>query len=163
MDGNEDVEKTIAAALKKLGVQDVGEKTFIQLVQVERAILQELETIKDLRKEALRHNLSVDSIHKLTGISRQTFYNKDRLLAEYVALRKSESFLGAESRSAEERSHRIADLEAAIQQMATRDSEIVLLSAENRRLKERVASLEASLKTRTQRKGTVIEFPRDHS
>lgn len=163
MDGNEDVEKTIAAALKKLGVQDVDEKTFIQLVQVERAILQELKTIKDLRKEALRHNLSVDSIHKLTGISRQTFYNKDRLLAEYVALRKSESFLGAESRSADERSRRIADLETAMRQMATRDSEIVLLSAENRRLKERVANLEASLKARTQRKGTVIEFPRDHS
>lgn len=133
------IKEMVKATLAELGVEYDSQKsnTLAQLFRLEEAIACEIR----LRKEADSHNLSVLSLSKLSGISRQTFYNK-QILVDYIDRRKRNSGICAQEETETKLKSELEEAKSVIEKLMSRDGEIVLLKIENDRLKKRISSLE---------------------
>ena len=133
----------VLTALNACGrdTDSIDERTWGQIERVEAAILEEAALHREARAEARRHLLSIDAISKKSGVSRQTFYNKGGLLADYTQQRRKEEGVAAESELAESLRKRLDEAEEKLGKMTDRDAQLVALYAENAKLKDQVSRL----------------------
>lgn len=118
----------------------LDKRTIEQLRKIEQAVAEELEGRKAALAKARSCDLSISRISKASGISRATFYNKP-LLQSYVEAARADLEGEDDSLVARLRA-RLEEKEEALKAMVARDAELVVMSAENRRLRNRVAALE---------------------
>lgn len=163
----EDARVLAALAACKREADDIDERTWGQIEKVEKAILEEASLHKDAKAEARRHMISIDSISKKSGVSRQTFYNKGGLLADYTQQRRKDEGIAAACEVAESLRRRLDEAEAKLAKMTDRDAQLVALHAENARLKNQVSQLmeftediPSKLKEEIIASGVVIPFPK---
>lgn len=158
----------VLAALAACGreADDIDERTWAQIEKVEKAILEEASLHKDAKAEAKRHMISIDAISKKSGVSRQTFYNKGGLLADYTQQRRRDEGVAADSEVVESLRRRLDEAETKLAKMTDRDAQLVALHAENVRLKSQVKRLmefaegiPSDLKEEIKATGTIIPFP----
>ncbi len=140
------IDEKIKATLATLGVNldTVDARTMNHLMKVEQAIRDEAKARRSAEEKVRKHNLSVSSVAKASGVSHATFYNKS-LLKRYVNARKEEEIPRTrESRDASlERRLEEAKMEIAL--MNETGALMVQLQIENDRLKRRVRMLEVQL------------------
>lgn len=133
----------VLAALAACGrnVVNIDERTWGQIKKVETAILEEAELHRKAKVEAKHHMLSIDSISKKSGISRQTFYNKGGLLADYTQQRRKDEGVATDNEVAESLRRRLEEVGSKLTKMTDRDAQFVALYAENVKLKNQVKRL----------------------
>ena len=118
----------------------IDPRTTAQLESIEEAIRQELGERQRLLAEARRHDLSVSSVAKASGVPRATMYEK-RVLAEYAKARAS-SAADVEGRSrAESLERKLEEAEARIAALERRDGELLLARMENERLRRQLDAI----------------------
>lgn len=149
MERKNDSAARIADTLRAIGVSasDVDARTWAQLEQVEACVTSEVNLYRAAKEELRRHRLSIDSVHKLSGISRQTFYNKDGLLARYVERRRADEKVALESEASTALRKKLDEALTKIRKLEERDGELVILAAENERLRKRIEALDAYIKS----------------
>lgn len=140
------IDEKIRAIIAKLGVNldAVDGRTMGHLRKVEQAIQDEAKARRMAEEEVRRHNLSVSSVAKSSGVSHATFYNKS-LLKRYVNARKEEEIPRTrESRDAS-LERRLEEARTEVDLMNEQGALMVQLQIENDRLKRRVRMLEVQL------------------
>ncbi|MBR3158797.1 MAG: hypothetical protein IKF14_06795 [Atopobiaceae bacterium] len=159
----DEVDEKMRATLAALGVNldTVDGRTMGQLRKVERAIRDEAEARRRAEEEVRRHNLSVSSVAKASGVSHATFYNKS-LLKRYVNARKEEEVPRTREGRDVALERRLEEAQAEIALMNEQGALMVQLQIENDRLKRRVRMLEVQLQggqPAMDGKGEVLLFP----
>ena len=159
----------VLAALEACGqgADAIDDRTWGQIEKVEAAVLEEARLHREARAEARKHTLSIDSISKRSGVSRQTFYNKGGLLAGYTQQRRREEGVATDSEVLESLRRRLGEAEGKLAKMTDRDAKLVALYAENARLKDQVKRLmeftdgiPRDLMEEIEASGVVVPFPR---
>ena len=159
----DEVDEKMRATLAALGVNldTVDGRTMGQLRKVERAIRDEAEARRRAEEEVRRHNLSVSSVAKASGVSHATFYNKS-LLKRYENARKEEEVPRTREGRDVALERRLEEAQAEIALMNEQGALMVQLQIENDRLKRRVRMLEVQLQggqPAMDGKGEVLLFP----
>lgn len=142
----EGLDETILVKLSYLGenIDAVDARTLGHLRKIERAIRDEADARRAGESEVKRHNLSVSSIAKVSGVSHATFYNKP-VLTRYVALRRQEEIGRTEGSISANLRDRITELETEIKQYQRQGAEMVQIQIENDGLRTRIRMLEVQL------------------
>lgn len=158
----ETIDGLIDEALDKLGVNidTVDGRTRSHLRKIETALKAELEARREAEAEVRRHNLSVVSVAKASGVSHATFYNRP-ILTRYVnqfrdgALGRTEASVVASLRRRLEEAQRQIDLmneQGAL--MVQQQHEIELLKQKNRILQAQLNGGQPAMDG----KGEIIPF-----
>lgn len=147
-------QEALGAAMDASGWdRPVDPKTAAQLESIEGAIRLELDERRRLMAEARRHDLSVSSVAKASGVPRATMYEK-RLLVEYAKARASSATKTEGESRAESLERRLEEAEARIAALERRDGELVLARMENERLRRQLDAIrDATTKRRGSRNG----------
>ncbi|MBR3312857.1 MAG: hypothetical protein IKG18_01825 [Atopobiaceae bacterium] len=164
MTDNKGTDEKITATLARLGVNldTVDGRTMGHLRKVEQAIQGETEARRRAEEEVRRHNLSVSSVAKASGVSHATFYNKT-LLKRYVNARKEEEIPRTREGRDASLERRLEEARIEIGLMNEQGALMVQLQIENDRLKRRVRMLEVQLQggqPAMDGKGEVLPFGR---
>lgn len=151
--------------LNELGVDShsLDNKTRKQINALERAVQYEIEQRRRAQSEAIKHRLTVSNISKKAGVGRTTIYD-NAILKAYVEACQKEDDENSVRHDNARLQQRIDNMKRQIAAMMQRDGKIIVLEAENRQLKERVARMEQLLtmeqheKMRESVKTQVISF-----
>ena len=132
----------IAARLEALGVDasSIDKRTMSQLNKLESSIAIEVELYREARSEMKSHTLNVSTLSKASGISRATFYNKP-LLRKYADAARQAYAIEDENAELERVKKELAEKSDALAKMLEREAELIVLAAENKRLKRRIEAL----------------------
>lgn len=133
------IEKKLNAVGKCL--KDIDPRTQNQLEKIEHAIQSESSLREKAEGEARAHEISIASIAKASGVSRATFYNKP-VLKEYVESARDGEDSDSPKAESELLAKRLEHAEEVISKMQKRDGALVVMAAENERLRKRVEILE---------------------
>ena len=159
----------VLAALEACGCEPAGldERTWGQIEKVEAAVQEEARLHREAKAEARRHILAIDSISKRSGVSRQTFYNKGGLLADYTQQRRKDEGIVSDSELAESLRRRLDEVEGKLDKMLGRDAQLVALYAENAKLKDQLKrymefteEIPRDLMGEIEASGVVVPFPK---
>ena len=140
------IDEKIRATLASLGVNldTVDGRTMSHLRKVEQAIQDEAAARRAAEEQVRRHNLSVSTVAKASGVSHATFYNKS-LLKRYVNTRKEAEIPRTREGREASLERRLEEAKTEIALMNETGALMVQLQIENDRLKRRVRMLEVQL------------------
>lgn len=160
---SETIDERLSKLDKRLG--DFDSRTQAQLEKIERAIQSETALRRAAEAEAKRHDINVVAIATASGISRATFYNKP-VLKEYVEEARQAEGFDSDKTELDALKERLREAEETIGKLKKRDGELVVMMAENDRLRKRVEGLESFIEKMPtdirhdfEAMGIVIPFP----
>lgn len=136
---------TVEERLRSMGVDPAfeKEKTLAQLESIQRAIDEEALRIEEARKIALR-GMPTTAVSELSGISRQTFYNKP-LLKEYAERAINDAGVAEDRNVVTRLKETVAEQKSAIDAFVRRDGELVEMEIKLRDVQAENDGLKAAL------------------
>ena len=155
MEELDDLRRSVERRLTEMGIDPLhqDERTLKQLEAIQAAVEGEAERISEARRVAA-HGMPIVRVAELSGVSRQTFYNKP-LLMEYSEKAIREAGI-EEGREVEARLRTlVAEHEEAIASFVKRDGELVEAQIKLRDAKQEIVGLRASL---AEAKGTIASL-----
>ena len=140
-----DLRPVVEERLRRMGADPAfeKEKTLKQLEMVQKAVDEEAERIAEAKKTAVR-GMPLVRVVELTGIARQTFYNKP-LLKGYAARAIKDAGIEEGRDEVARLKDTIAEQEAAIAAFVKRDGELVEERIKLRDAQTEIEGLRASL------------------
>ncbi|MGN0039177.1 MAG: hypothetical protein ACI36Y_08635 [Coriobacteriales bacterium] len=143
--GQADLRPVVEERLRRMGTDPAfeKEKTLKQLERIQKAVDEEAERIADARRTAM-HGMPLVRVVELTGIARQTFYNKP-VLKDYAARAIGDAGIEEGRDEVARLKETVAELEAAKAAFVKRDGELVEERIKLRDARIEVESLKASL------------------
>ena len=137
--------KSVEKRLVNMGIDPCqeNEKTLRQLEMIEQAVDDEAARIAEARKTAA-HGMPIVRVVELSGISRQTFYNKP-LLKEYSAKAIKDAGIEEGREEIARLKQLVTEHEATIASLVKRDWELLEERARLRDAQIEIAGLKASL------------------
>lgn len=145
MEGVDDLTNAIHRILERMGidVDSVDSKTLKQLELVHCAVAKETERISEARKIVL-HGMPLVRVAELSGISRQTLYNKT-ILKAYAEHAIREAKIAEGKNEAERLRTIIVRQKETIRKLVLRDGELIEAKLLLREAEQEIASLKFSL------------------
>ena len=142
------VEETIMQKLEDYGIADHGYKPGLMkhLIKIETALSELDEQFTKADQELKESRPNVKKVSKMSGVSRQTFYNNP-LLGEYVECAAAEQAQKDPYSAIDRLKVELEEHKSKVQKMIDRDADIALYIAKNAELEDEVRSLQATIKS----------------
>ena len=142
------VEDTIKQKLENYGIADHGYKPGLMkhLIKIEAALVELDDQFKTADQNLKDSRPNVKKISRMSGVSRQTFYNNP-ILGEYVECAAEEQIRNDPYEMIEKLRAELDEQKAKIQKMMDRDADIALYKAMNEELEEETRSLRATIES----------------